>query len=272
MNARRRRAAGPSASPALVGAASLVMASLAGAVLFAWPLVAPGAPAGSAASAVALGTLAALVGLEVASRQLGTRGIALLAALSSLDAAARAAVVTGIGGFSPIFLLILCGGYALGPAYGFLTGATSLLVSALVTGGIGPWLPYQLFAAGWVGAAAGLAGLSSRARRRRVRPGRSDVWLLAGVGVATGYGYGMVMDLWQWTFFRSSPGLGFHAGMPFGAVVGRFSHFYIATSFVYDSFRAAGNAVIVLAVGLPVLVTLARVRSRYGFEVVGRPE
>ena len=73
----------------------------------------------------------------------------------------RAVVVTGIAGFSPIFLLILCGGYVFGAEYGFVLGATTILVSALVTGGLGPWLPYQLFAAGWVGALAGLGETGS---------------------------------------------------------------------------------------------------------------
>jgi len=36
--------------------------------------------------------------------------------------------------------------------------AMSMLVSALAGGGVGPWVPYQIFAVGWVGVAAGLAG------------------------------------------------------------------------------------------------------------------
>jgi energy-coupling factor transport system substrate-specific component len=237
---------------------ALLAASLLGAALFTWPLYAPGTPGATAAAALGIGTAGGLLVIELGSRRLDARGLALLAALCALDAAARAALVIGIGGFSPIFLLILCGGYVFGPGYGFLLGATSLLTSALVTGGIGPWLPYQLFALGWVGAAAGLAGM-----RRRGRPGWVDIALLAAVGVAAGYGFGIVMDTWNWTFYQSSPGLGFTPGMPPGLAIGHFARFYVLTSLVYDSFRAVGNAVLVAGLGMPILLTLARLRARH---------
>ncbi|MGH9115324.1 MAG: ECF transporter S component [Acidimicrobiales bacterium] len=242
-----------------------------GMVLFAWPLLGLGDPGAAAGAAVAVGAAAALMAVEMGLRRLDSRALALLASLSAIDAGARAALVTGIGGFSPIFLLILCGGYAFGPSFGFLLGATSLLVSALATGGLGPWLPYQMFAAGWVGLAAGVAGA---VRRRRVRAGRStwgDVAVLAATGVVTGYLFGAVMDLWQWTFYRSSPGLGFTPGMSPATALQHFAHFYLATSAVYDSFRAGGNAVLVLAIGLPVLVSLGRLRHRRHVEVVLPP-
>ncbi|MGH9065386.1 MAG: ECF transporter S component [Acidimicrobiales bacterium] len=242
---------------------ALAGSSLVGVLLFVWPFVGRGAPGGTAAAAVGVGTAAALLGVEVTARRLDARGLALLASLAAIDAGARALVVTGIGGFSPIFLLILCGGYVFGPSYGFLLGATSLLVSALVTGGLGPWLPYQLFAAAWVGVAAGLAGLG-----RRGRPAWRDAAVLAGVGVVSGYCFGAAMDVWDWTFYRASPGLGFRPGMAPGVALTHFAHFYLATSVVYDTFRAVGNAVVVVALGLPVLVALARLRTRFAVEIV----
>ncbi len=248
-------------------AAALAVTTLAGAAIFAWPFLGFGNPGATAATAVGLGTAAALAAVEVSTRRLDTRALALLAALAALDAGARAAVVTGIGGFSPIFLLILCGGYVFGVSYGFLLGALSLLVSALVTGGLGPWLPYQLFAAGWVGAAAGLAG-----RRRTGRPGRRDVAVLCAVGVVAGYGYGVAMDVWNWTFYQSSPALGFHPGMAAGVAAAHFGRYYLVTSLAYDSFRAGGNAAMVAALGAPVLVALARVRSRLRTEIVALPD
>lgn len=257
------KAAGMRAGMRLRAGAAVVIASVLGVALFGWPFIAGSAPGPTAAIALAVGTAAALVAVEVSARRLDTRDLALLAALSALDAGARAALVSGIGGFSPIFLLVLCGGYVFGPGYGFLLGSMSLLVSALVTGGLGPWLPYQLFALGWVGAAAGLAGL-----RRRRAPTWRDVGVLAAVGVVTGYGFGAAMDIWNWTFYSSSPGLGFEPGMAVGVAMSHFARFYLATSLGFDSFRAVGNVVMVAALGLPVLVALARLRARRDVEVV----
>jgi len=246
-----------------VAAAGLALTSALGLGLFAWPLFGLGSPGAAAAEAVGVGVVVALAAVEALARRLDARSLALLAALASLDAGARATLVTGVGGFSPIFLLILCAGYVFGAEYGFLVGATSLLVSAVVTGGIGPWLPYQVFAAGWVGVAAGLLGA-----RRRGAPGWVDVILLAALGVVCGYGYGMVMDVWDWTFFSAAPGLGFRPGMGLGVLAGHFARFYLVTSAVYDSFRAVGNAVLVALVGLPVLVALARLRGRLVVEIL----
>ena len=243
--------------------AMLALTTLIGAGIFVWPLLGWGAPGPNATAAFGFGTAAALASVEVAARRLDSRSLALLAALAALDAGARAAVVTGIGGFSPIFLLILCGGYIFGVSYGFLLGALSLLVSALVTGGLGPWLPYQLFASGWVGAAAGLTG-----RKRAGRPSRVDVVVLCAVGVVSGFGYGVAMDVWNWTFFQSSPSLGFRSGMPIGVALTHFGRYYLATSVVYDSLRAGGNAVMISTLGAPVLVALARVRSRLRTEML----
>ncbi|HET9075897.1 MAG TPA: hypothetical protein VFN68_03110 [Acidimicrobiales bacterium] len=241
---------------------ALIAVSLVGLAMFSWPLFAGVLPGAAPMVALSVSAAAALTGMEIATRRIGPRGLALMAALAALDAAARAAVVTGIGGFSPFFLLVLCGGYVFGASYGFLLGAFSLLVSALVTGGVGPWLPYQLFAAGWVGAAAGMAG-----RRRHGRPTRWDVAVLVVIGVACGYGFGAVMDVWNWTFYQSSAGIGFRPGMPVGRMLDHFGRFYVATSLVYDTFRAGGNAVMVAALGSPVLIALARVQSRMRFTI-----
>jgi energy-coupling factor transport system substrate-specific component len=246
---------------------ALILTSMAGALLFLWPFVGGRLPGASATTAVGLGTAAALIAVEVAARRLDVRLLALLAALAAIDAAARAVVVTGIGGFSPIFLLILCGGYVFGASYGFILGAVSLLVSALVTGGVGPWLPYQLFAVGWVGALSGLVG-----RHQKGRPTMKDVVAVTATGVIAGYGFGAAMDVWNWTFYQSSPGLGFHAGMALSTALEHFGRYYFATSLAYDSFRAGGNALLVGAVGLPVLVALARLRGRLHTEVESDPD
>ncbi len=237
----------------------LLISAVVGIALFLWPFSGLGLPAATPALAIGLGTALGLLALEVGTRRMDSRQLALLAALSALDAGLRAALVTGIGGFSPIFLLVLCGGYALGPEFGFLLGACSLLVSALLTGGLGPWVPYQLFAVGWVGAIAGLAGI----RRAGRRPGRTDVLLLAGVGVVTGFGFGAVMDIWNWTFYYSSPQIGWSSHLAPLTALEHFLKYYLVTSVEYDAFRAGGNALMVAIFGLPVLAALHRLSRRF---------
>ncbi len=237
----------------------LLVITTAGVALFAWPLSGLGAPGTATAAAVSVGCVVVLVAVEMMSRRLDTRGLAVIAAIAAIDSALRLALVFGVGGFSPMFLLILCAGYAMGAEFGFLCGATTLLVSALVTAGVGPWLPYEMLAAGWVGAAAGLAGT----RRRGCMPQRRDVAVLAIVGVVSGFAYGAVMDLWDWSFFRGAADFGYVPGLQAGVAAARFARFYLATSLVYDTFRAVGNAVLVLVLAAPVLSSLVRLRRRH---------
>ena len=80
--------------------------------------------------------------------------MALLASMVAIGAVAR--LIPSFLGASPIFLLVILGGYVFGPAFGFQLGALTLAVSAFLTGGIGPWVPYQMLGVGWVGMFAGL--------------------------------------------------------------------------------------------------------------------
>ena len=230
----------------------VALASLAGVALFLWPYLGLGPFPAAPALAVAGGAVVLLAAIEAAARRLDTRLLALLAALAAVDAALRLVLVTGIGGFSPIFFLILCAGFVFGPTFGFLTGATALLVSALATGGVGPWLPYQMFGAGWVGMFAGLVGL-----RWHSLPA------LAVAGLLSGFAFGLVLDLWDWSYLRGAPGAGFAPGLPPAAVIAAFGRFYLVTSALYDAFRAFGNVLMVLLLGPPVLAAMQRLKARF---------
>ena len=250
---------------------TLAILSLVGLALFSWPFIAAAATPDLPALAIAIGALAGLLLTEVGARRLDARMLALLAAIAAIDAGLRLALVTGIAGFSPIFFLVLCAGYAFGPSYGFQAGALALLVSAVATGGIGPWLPFQLFGVGWVGLVAGLAGgivgrLTGRSQAEA--PTRRDLVILALVGAAMGLVYGVLLDVWDWTFFRGAGDFGWVPGLPTAEMLGRFGRFYLVTSLGYDTFRAVGNALMVLALGAPVLAAFWRIRVRSSFRIV----
>jgi energy-coupling factor transport system substrate-specific component len=254
---------------------NLALVSVAGGLLFVWPFLGLGLPAEGPALAVTLGAIAAFGLMEAGARRLDSGRLALLAALAAIDAALRLALVNGIGGFSPIFFLVLAAGYEFGASYGFLVGAFSLLVSALGTGGIGPWLPYQTFAVGWVGACAGLAGSAvrlARPARRTWLPGTLDVAVLVGVAFVTGFAYGALTDIWGWVaFYRGAESIGWTPGLSAADSLANFGRYYVVTSLAWDSFRAVGDSLAVLAFGPPVLMALRRLRARLGFEIVALP-
>src|SRR5699024_3033481 len=79
-----------------------------------------------------------------------------------------------------------------GAGFGFLVGVMPLVASALLTGGVGPWLPYQMLAAGWVGLGAGL--LPDRIGAQQLR-GAGELVLLAAYGAVASVLYGVVMNL-----------------------------------------------------------------------------
>lgn len=237
----------------------------AGLLLVVWPFLGRDVPAYPPALGVAGGAVLAIAALELAARRLDARGLALLGAIAALDSALRAAFPIGFGGFSPFFFLVLCAGYALGPGFGFVCGAFAMLASDLAIGAIGPYLPYQLLAAGWTGALAGAAGIVA-ARRRE---GWAGIALLAAVGALTGVIFGAVTDIQDWTtFYRGAAGFGWSPGLLPSEALQRFGEFYLATSLLYDAFRSAGNALLVLALGPPVIAALARFGARLRFEVV----
>src|SRR2546426_12734109 len=140
--------------------AVLIVVSGAGLGLFVAPLVLGARFPQAVALFSGLMAVSALVVLGVAlqTHHLSTRLLAILAGLVAVDATLRLVIVIGVLGFSPIFFLIIVGGFVMGPSFGFASGAMTLLLSAVLTAGLGPWLPYQMLAAGWVGMGAGYLG------------------------------------------------------------------------------------------------------------------
>jgi energy-coupling factor transport system substrate-specific component len=254
-----------------------IVTSLVGVAAFLYPFWLPAVAVeqsmGMAHAGDAGWVLALLVGLcflilllEVQGQGLSAKTVALLGVLVAMNAVLRfaEAAVPGPGGFSPIFVLIVLAGYVYGARFGFLMGAMTLLVSALITGGVGPWLPYQMFTAGWIGMAAPLCRPLVRSLRQEGR--RGEVAVLALYGGICGLLYGVVMNIWFWPYASGSPEQYWQPGISVWETVSRYALFYMVTSFAWDAMRLLGNMILIAAVGIPVVSALRRFGRRFQFD------
>ena len=259
---RRRRLAirlRPSASLLLAGASAL------GLMAFGWPLLLhPHGRENLAHSADApwvfvavLPLLLAIVLGEIAEGSLDAKAVALLGVLAACGAALRLPS-PGTAGFEPVFFLLIPAGRVLGRGFGFVLGALTIFASALLTGGVGPWLPFQMFGAAWIGFGAGCLPPAR---------GRSELLVLASYGALAGLAYGLLLDFWFWPFGASTgSSVSFVAGASTADNLRRFWAFHLGTSLGFDIPRAVTNVVLVLLLGRPVLAALRRAARRAAFD------
>jgi energy-coupling factor transport system substrate-specific component len=241
----------------------LAATSVAGVAAFTWPLFVK--PSGTENAAhvgdapwVFIVLVPLLVGIllsELANGALDAKAVAMLGVLVACGAALRAPT-TGVTGFTGVFFLLIPGGRVFGRGFGFVQGALTMFASALLTGGVGPWLPFQMLCAAWVGFFAGCLPPAK---------GRAELVLLAGYGAFAGLVYGLVMDMWFWPFGTSGTQLHFVAGAAVSENLSRFWAFHFASALGFDIPRAFGNALLILIAGTPVLAALRRAARRAAF-------
>ncbi|MBI1376916.1 MAG: ECF transporter S component [Frankiales bacterium] len=248
--------------------AILVAVSLVGVVAFGWPLLASSGSVVVAHSADAPWLFALVVPLviavllaDVADGGLDAKGVALLGVLSAVAAALRP-FGSGHAGFEPMWVVVVLGGRALGPGFGFCLGAIGMFASALVTGGVGPWLPFQMLGAAWVGLGAGLLPRAG---------GRREIGLLAAYSAVAAVAYGFLLNLWFWPFLTSDggfpPSMSYVPGAPLAENLRHWLLFDLTTSLGFDLPRAALTVALVLVAGRAVLLALRRASRRAAFAV-----
>lgn len=197
---------------------------------------------------------------EIADGGLDPKAIAMLGVLSALDAALRP-LGAGTGGIEVMFFLLVLAGRVFGPAFGFALGSVSMFASALLTAGVGPWLPYQMLGASWVAMGAGLIP-----RSWRPRPW-VELTALAAYGAFASLLYGFVLNMSFWPFAT-----GGEAGlMPVlgGSLATNLQHFVaycLATSLGWDLGRAITTVVLILLTGRGVLLALRRASRQANFD------
>lgn len=195
------------------------------------------------------------IAIEIRTGEMTGARVAMLGVLSALSGLLR--LIDLPGGGSGMFFLVILSGAAFGPRFGLLLGVSSMTVSALLTGGVGPWLPFQMLALGAMGLAAGYTGLLSRHFDRRL-----EVLTLAVFGWIWGFAYGAIMNIWFWPFIRDGGPLSWQPGLGPAATLERYWSFYVTTSFAWDAAGAFANAILILFIGIPVMATLRRFASR----------
>ena len=255
-----------SASAVRIGPRTMVALSVAsafGVIAFAWPFFASkeSSIGASSVAPVIFGALLLLV-LGVVLAQLSEGGLdakalALLGVLSALGAAFRP-FGAGTAGVETIFFLLVIAGRALGPGFGFSLGCTTLFASALITGGVGPWMPYQMFACAWIGLGAGLlpprpAGARSRCSSPTAR--------------SSAFFYGLLLNLSFWPFtLGGETRLSFVPGAPVIENLHRYLLFDVTTSLGWDTGRAITNAILIALAGGAVLAALRRAARKASFD------
>lgn len=202
-----------------------------------------------------LGSALATIG----SGQMNSKIVAMLGVLTAVNAVLR--VIPGPAGFSAVFVLPILAGYVFGASFGFLLGALSIMVSALIGAGVGPWLPYQMFVTGWVGLGSGFL---ARARMRKL-----ELPILMAWSVMWGFIFGALMNIWFWPYIYQpqQAAMYWQPGLALGDALKRYALFYAATSAWWDLARALGNALLIGLFGNAVLRLLRRFQKRFFFEL-----
>ncbi len=245
---------------------AIAATSIIGLIAFTWPLFAAHDSAAVAHAndapwlfSVVVPLLLAVVLAQFTDGGMDAKAVALLGVLAAVVAAMRP-LGGGAAGLEPIWVILVLGGRALGPGFGFSLGAVSLFASALMTGGVGPWLPFQMLGAAWVGMGAGLLPRAT---------GKRELMMLAAYGAVAAFAYGLLLNLWFWPFTAGLPSaIAFEPGAPLSQNLTAWIHFSIVTSLGYDIPRAVLTVVLIMLAGTTILTALRRASRRANFGAV----
>ncbi len=263
-------------------AAVLSLATLAGLIMFVWPLLLVPDPSADHVTPpfvflALLPVVVLVVMVELSEGGMDAKALAMLGVLTAINAAMRS-LGAGIAGVELVFFLLILAGRVYGAGFGYVLGCTSLFASALLTSGVGPWLPYQMLCSAWVGL---FAGLLPRTFRGRAIRGRPEIAMLVVYGILCAYGFGLLMNLSSWPYILglAVPGhadtLAFLPGAPLLENLHRFLVYTLITSTGgWDTGRAITNSVAIVVLGPAILATLRRAarRASYGDEETSQPQ
>jgi energy-coupling factor transport system substrate-specific component len=245
---------------------ALLIASGIGFVAFVWPFVlAPSPRSSTILPPLLFGALLllvlAVVFADLASGGIDAKAIAMLGILAAIGAALRP-LGAGTAGVETIFFTLVVAGRVYGPGFGFALGCTTLFASALLTGGVGPWMPYQMFGCAWIGLGAGLLPPV---------PKRLEIPMLVTYGALSSYAFGFLLNLSFWPFSPDPHStVAYLPGASFSTNVHRYLIFDASTSLGWDTGRAITTAFCIVVLGPALLATFHRAsrRARFNAEPV----
>jgi len=248
---------------------ALAVTSVVGAVAFTWPLLAGQDSVlaqTTAAPVVLAGVLLGVILVTLVAlgdRSIDAKTVTMLGLLAAIGAVLRP-LSAGSAGVEFVFLFVIVGGRVFGAGFGFALGSVTLFASALLTGGIGPWLPFQMLAASWIGMGAGLLPRPMR--------GLGELIWLAAFAAVSGFLYGQLMNLSFWPFaIGEGTALSFQPAAPVWENLQRFALFSVTTSLGWDLTRAVVLAIGVALLGRPVLSALRRTARIGSFSNSNKP-
>lgn len=168
-------------------------------------------------------------------KKTGTRRLILISVMIALSVVGRFFPL-----FKPVTAFAVIAGMYFGAEAGFLTGSFSALISNFYFGQ-GPWTPFQMFAWGILGFAAGLMG----------KPLKKSRVMLYGYAFLSGILYSLVMDIWTVLWELG----GFSAEVYLAKML---------TALPHTLLYAVSNVIFLLLFARPFGEKLERVKLKYG--------
>ena len=247
----------------LISRLSIGVAAVASILMFSWPLLiaATNQNENQIAQAVFIALMPIIIALtliEFATGDIGSRQLAILGVMTAINAVVRL-LGAGTAGIETAFFLIIIGAYVFRSGFGFILGSTSILVSALLGAGVGPWLPFQMMAAGLVGLGAGaLPHFKNKI---------GALATLVAYAIFASFAYGALMTLWNWPFLAGGESsVAYKAGAGVLNNLARFLNYEIVSGgLLWDAGRAITTSALILLTAPALLATLKRAANRAGF-------
>ncbi|MGM9943337.1 MAG: ECF transporter S component [Lysinibacillus sp.] len=168
------------------------------------------------------------------------REILTIAVMSAISVAGRCLFVI-TPGFKPVAAITAITGFSLGAEAGFLTGATSALVSNMFFGQ-GPWTPFQMFTWGMIGFIAGLLGKTGVMHKK-------IPLILFGIFAGVFFSFGM--DIWG-------------AVSMYGVFSWEAYVLALSSAVPFTIIYAISNIIFLLLLTKPISEKLERIKHKYG--------